>query len=344
MSNLKFLRILLRVADWICIRILLIILGLVLAELALRVVGYRPWISNPLDEVRSHYFEFEPELGWLVRPQTETLIWSGEKKHSETILANHTRLVPPSNQISQLPSALIVGDSSIYGWGLNDEDTLASRLALEVPTWRFINGAIPGYGALQSYLRTRQLLPQLHPQLVIMGYADYFTDRDLGLLAWTIPVADHSITKNVILPYAELRGEQLSINPASPFFPELPGRRHFATVRLIEALMSGIPAISRHRHSTEITVKIMQNWAEFSVSHGATPVVLLWNNSGQLNQLSASLSQIGIRVIDCSHPSQGDPETVVDDIGHPSAAVVRSWAVCLRSRLSDIFIHSTGNN
>jgi hypothetical protein len=337
MNNSRVSARLIRVLDEVSIRVVLVVLGLALAELSVRVLGFRPWVFNPADQIRNQYTEVDPELGWRLRPQSEAVVWSGNERHSETILPNNTRLVTRSPQVPHSPTAIIVGDSSIYGWGVGDEDTFASQLAAQIPNWRVVNGAVPGYGALQSFLRTRQLLSQMSARIVIMGYADYFPARDLGLLSWTVPVAERSITNNATLPHADVRDGKLVISQAGPLFMALPGRRYFALVRMAEELISSIPAMARRRRSREISLSIMRTWAQLAMNHAATPVVMLWNNAGQLNQLSEDLTQLGVRVVDCSHPSQGAPETVLDADGHPTAAVVRSWSTCLSSRHAELF-------
>lgn len=49
---------------------------------------------------------------------------------------------------------LVLGDSFIFGWGVEEQETLAARLEAllvpEQPSWRVINAGIPGFGVLDE--------------------------------------------------------------------------------------------------------------------------------------------------------------------------------------------------
>lgn len=90
------------------------------------------------------------------------------------------------------PRVLALGDSSIYGFGNDDDDVFTARLERAVAA-DFINGGVPGYSSFQALnlLRGRGL--DLDPDLLLVGTLwsdnnfDSFSDVDLlaSYAGWT---------------------------------------------------------------------------------------------------------------------------------------------------------------
>lgn len=82
------------------------------------------------------------------------------------------------------PRVLALGDSSVYGFGNDDDEVFTSLLEAKLSV-DFINGAVPGYSSFQALnlLRARGLA--LDPDLLLVGTLwsdnnfDSFTDKDL---------------------------------------------------------------------------------------------------------------------------------------------------------------------
>jgi lysophospholipase L1-like esterase len=70
---------------------------------------------------------------------------------------------------------LAIGDSTTFGWGVNDAETYPSQLEARLrQTWpgrevRVINGGISGYDLRRAARLLRYLAPRLHPDIVIVG-------------------------------------------------------------------------------------------------------------------------------------------------------------------------------
>lgn len=61
----------------------------------------------------------------------------------------------------------LIGDSQVFGWGLSDSETIASRLQARLgPDWRVVNHGIPGIGPLQ-YARVLQSVPKESQVLMV---------------------------------------------------------------------------------------------------------------------------------------------------------------------------------
>ena len=82
------------------------------------------------------------------------------------------------------PRALALGDSSVYGFGVDDDEVFTARLEAEVPA-DFVNGAVPGYSTFQALNTLRGRGLALDPDLLLVGTLwsdnnfDNFVDRDL---------------------------------------------------------------------------------------------------------------------------------------------------------------------
>lgn len=70
----------------------------------------------------------------------------------------------------------VVGDSSFFGFGLADEDTLAARLAVRMRDVTTINAGIPGYSTEQSLRLLDDVVWDLEPTLLVL--ASFWSDTN----------------------------------------------------------------------------------------------------------------------------------------------------------------------
>lgn len=66
------------------------------------------------------------------------------------------------------PRAMAVGDSSVFGWGVSDEEVFTALLEKALPA-DFINAAVPGYSTSQVYNLLRMRALSLDPDLLIVA-------------------------------------------------------------------------------------------------------------------------------------------------------------------------------
>jgi len=123
-------------------------------------VGLRGEFHRPHSH-RDENISFHPGLGHapILRP--------GDAERgvvlAETIGQRLERVDPERGHI------LLVGDSVVYGWRLEDDETAAAILDRRLPSVQVLNGAVSGYSISQYYLYLRQNLGRLRPRLVIVG-------------------------------------------------------------------------------------------------------------------------------------------------------------------------------
>ncbi len=107
-------------------------------------------------------------LGWRLVPG-----WRGRHRHHDfdvayTVGPHGFRGPPPAAHGAGRRIAL-VGDSFTFGLGVGDEDTIARRLAGELPEGdEVLNFGVPGYSTDQEVLLVERAVLPLHPDVVIL--------------------------------------------------------------------------------------------------------------------------------------------------------------------------------
>ena len=169
------------------LRLLLVIASIVLvlggAEIILRLVEYRK--TAPAGGFHSDRWAApDKELGWITRPG----YWGVDiRKTPMTILYGGERLTKGEVETMDEAVCLLVGGSYMLGYGVADNDTIASNLRRRYPAWHFVNVAVPGYGTYQSYLMLKRYVeehPVNLPRRVVYGYMDHHGVRNIAPYDW----------------------------------------------------------------------------------------------------------------------------------------------------------------
>jgi len=134
---------------------------------------------------------FAPDnvLGWSVRPGRYTMNFKHRvNSYSEwevlpikvTINDDRSRWTGVVSDPAK-PNIYIFGDSCVFGWGVNDEQTFAYQLQMARPDYNVKLFAVAGYGLVHNYLRFLQMKESIRPNdIVIIGYADYYDIRNVA--------------------------------------------------------------------------------------------------------------------------------------------------------------------
>ena len=137
-----------------------------------------------------------PDWGGTVDVGTQliphpTRIWSLEQgTHTqfgvEVTIDEHGLRSGPQDSIE--PTWLVLGDSSFFGHGLPDTETLHAKLSTQLNQLGFKRsvkcGGVPGYSILQSAILLNELGWDFEPELLVIGNLwsdnniDYFVDKE----------------------------------------------------------------------------------------------------------------------------------------------------------------------
>ncbi|MEX2578030.1 MAG: SGNH/GDSL hydrolase family protein [Verrucomicrobiales bacterium] len=154
-----------------------LLVALTLVEILLRVVGYSPAVSSPLNA----FHEAHERLGWVGTPnhtsRFKTLNFDAiVETDTEGFRINKSSVSPDENA----PEVWILGDSTVWGWGVSNEEMFSSILQEEAgPGVRIRNFAMNAYGTLQEALLLEKLLSEKEPpaKVILMVCSNDFTDN-----------------------------------------------------------------------------------------------------------------------------------------------------------------------
>ncbi len=136
--------------------------------LTLEVVGR--WML-PTPPPREDGMVADAELGWAL-PAGTTMSWRGTPAR-----INHLGLRGPEPaQQSSLTRVLVVGDSSVFGDGVSDTDTMARQLSRALPSsYTVQNGGVPGYTCLQTRTLLERIQKHFVPDILVIYnmHSDY---------------------------------------------------------------------------------------------------------------------------------------------------------------------------
>jgi lysophospholipase L1-like esterase len=132
-------------------------LVLALAEVVVRLVWRRPVDEIGTELVDAGLFLRDAELGWRLAPNLEIqhrLHWGATVNVSTNSLGHRDR--EPDPALAARPRVLVLGDSFAFGFGIEDDETLAARLREHLPEAEVRNLGVTGYNVAQAHALLRE--------------------------------------------------------------------------------------------------------------------------------------------------------------------------------------------
>ena len=169
---------------------------------------------------------FRPDtvLGYTTNPGIYRIIeTSGVKKHGYSVTVTEPGIRATSYHSTTASRRMyILGNSSIWAVGLNDEMTAPWLLQARLPNYRVINLALTGYTNVQQLLQYRKIKETLHSDdIVVVSYSAGDLLHNVADPNWLkaelhpyeLSLSDKAKFREVRIPYANLSNEgRLSIN------------------------------------------------------------------------------------------------------------------------------------
>ncbi|WP_198262955.1 SGNH/GDSL hydrolase family protein [sulfur-oxidizing endosymbiont of Gigantopelta aegis] len=117
------------------------------------------WHQNSIarsSKMATGMMHYHPELGWALTPN-----WKGEHSHHDFSVTYSTdehgfRQQPREGKSTTGRKIALIGDSFTFGFGVNDYETFAAKLALDDIDNEYLNLGVPGYSTDQEYLLMQQ--------------------------------------------------------------------------------------------------------------------------------------------------------------------------------------------
>lgn len=326
-------------------RVILVLCSLLLCEGALRIVGFEPYTKRVrllTDTVE------DAVLGWRNQPSTITLQSRDTAGHTftQTILPSGARRTCTDECIYEssttLPPLYLVGDSFMFGLGLDDRATFGWKLQealLQSSHAMFVvNYAVPGYGTYQSLLMFRTLVANgtYRGGPVIYSLNDFHEPRNVGDPEWRYILAQNSSSRNVVLPTALVSGDgSLREVPPRPYYSEWPFREHSALISLAEEIFSRLRAHVSNDVYRPTLFALLEQFDKEVATQGGHLYVMLTSAPRTARSLYIDFAHThGISVVDCVHPHADEPQFMLRGDPHPNEAVQDYWRDCMMSALS----------
>jgi len=143
----------------------------VVAILALMEAG--AWLSVGGVKRLPAFFADTPDHGYYSLAPGRYRYWHRSRRVTVTIGEDARRIVPAAPTEAEREIWLI-GDSQVFGWGLDDAETVAARLQTYLGAdYRIVNAGVPGYGPM-TYVRVLETAPREADRIV------FFTETNDG--------------------------------------------------------------------------------------------------------------------------------------------------------------------
>ncbi|MBI4844495.1 MAG: SGNH/GDSL hydrolase family protein, partial [Nitrospirae bacterium] len=173
---------------------------LILFEIFLALYFPSKMVDQPI------YEEYHPLFGWANKPGTEGDVYYAGGKYFRR--RHNSRGLRSSREISYEKPAgvrrvMLLGDSFLWGYGVNDEDVVSEALQkLLGADFEIINGAVRGYGTDQELLWLKEEGLKYKPDIVILGF---FAGNDWDDIS-------NSVRYGYPKPYYSLNGRLLTLH------------------------------------------------------------------------------------------------------------------------------------
>lgn len=316
------------------------LIGLLVAEGALRLLGERPFTPYHLDvtiEPGGSLVLPHPTRGFANRPGRFAVTFDHRGTAYYTNLPNGNRITRPMEtyaQSSSQPAIWLFGCSFTYGWGLNDAETFPWKLQERLPGYDVQNFGVYGYGTIHSLRQLEEAFGERPaPAVAVLCYGALHEERNLLIRRRRKSISAHSKTvgQAITQPYARLTPAgtlEYGIGPAT--YRPFPFMTHSALVYLVERRYDAFEA--RRAHTAALARALVDEFAARCREHDV-PFVLA--AIFPANDMLAHAEEAGLPAVDLTldldQPGLRGPRAE----GHPSSAATTQYADRLYAFLAD---------
>lgn len=146
------------------------------------------------------YVRHDPWLGWSNRPNANQQHVTDDFDVTVRVNEHGFRGGPWPGLRDGRSRVLVLGDSKIFGWGVEDHECATALLGESHPEWDVINAGVIGYGTGQEFVLLKRLLPETQPSVVVVVFS---SNDPLEMMS------RHAYGK--AKPWLERRGDQFDV-------------------------------------------------------------------------------------------------------------------------------------
>ena len=270
---------------------------LVCLEIALLIMGYRPFRNNDysLKATPGNAFIGDPLLGIQLNPGTYKISINDGVAFTARHLPNHTRYV--AGRVQQHTDVLLLGCSFTYGFGVNDDQNFASILQKTYPEIGLQNDGVVGYGSVQSLMQLQRHLESDSLEVVLLDFSSYHLMRNslspqyrsnlkIGYNRSSRQVDNQMAEAN--FPYKNTCDGPIQFAAWNSMYTNWPGRDWLATINWMQTTRD--KASEDLEKQMEITACIFKEMRDLCQQKGVKLAVVCLDSTPETEQLKRQLS------------------------------------------------------
>ena len=318
-----------------------IIVSLLIAEVALRIFGYKPMQSvvGPANEPLM--LEPDTELGWRNKPGKYVYPgYSEEVKEVTTTIGELYNRAASYSPDNSLPAMIITGGSFVMGHAISDQETFSWQLQEDFPDLRVINLGTGAYGTYQSFLLLKSTLAKgVKPKFILYGLYEQHEDRNVASARWIKDLKRGSYRGHVSQPHVEFTDNGELLTYPGTTYPSFPLVGSSALMHLAADWYNQFSAKKREKNMVQATEQLLLMFNNLAKKHAAEFLVFLLagKEPGDFEgEYMHFLSKNNIHNVSCLYEFR--PDRQVKGEGHPNAAMHDLWGDCISEKLREILI------
>lgn len=260
-----------------------IIYSLLAAEIVLRSINYPQLGCSKISDVSEMKLaSFDKDLGWSYIPFGST---EGDYGGYYTFNKEGYRVENADNSTDfSKPIILIIGDSMLFGHGLDFKDTFGYKLKEKLQNeYEVINFAVQAYGTDQMYLMLQRVFPIYKPKIVIMDFVTEHILRNVSRDRREFYKCSRFIGTK---PTFSLTNDELKLAYSPQPYKLYDNPRGLLLVRRV---IDGGLTRRAERYGKEITGKLIESIRAYVEKKGAKLYVLNLDNSEQIPEASSNV-------------------------------------------------------
>ena len=323
-----------------CPRLILLLVsvavGLVVGEVAARLVGIQPIAALPLPvQVAMEH----PALGWVNRPGVHLSWDTGNAPMTFWADGRRATRAAPAAPPEARAQVALIGGSFTQGYGVADEYAFGWLLDARFPGLSVGNYGTGGYGTYQSLLLLEQLFRQadFRPRLVIYGFAAFHGERNVGAYRHVVTLRTQ-VGERLAPPHVLIA--QGGLTHRAPFYIRgWPLEDRSALVSLVHLSQLRWTLRGREQQIEPVTQHLLVRMDRLARDRGSRLLVAILEGQPGDREGQAPYTRFlqaqGIAYVDCTHSGYGDdPRLRLGGSGHPSPVLHAAWADCIAAWIS----------
>jgi len=264
----------------VLLALILATVGLGGSEIVWRLMGHRPWNPTIRDlrvEPGGHMFERDSVLGYRLLEGAYRITLETGYSYNATHLPDRYRITSSLDPSTADPRTVdeiwIFGCSFVYGYSVDNEQSMCWELQRRFPSFRIRNFGVPGYGTVHSLLQFRQALAAgPPPKAAIVCYFGDHDRRNTFTRSRRQLLFTYSRLGPMGQPYAELDADdQLALKFDEVVYREFPGVRWSAVVNSLEQMFSA--ALEKRARSHDVTKALFMEISDEARKHHVPLIV-----------------------------------------------------------------------